>query len=110
MLAKSMDRARAGHRYRPTAFAFMPEDMHWTIHPPRDAGTIKALFKEIKRLFSYRIQQQHIESEARVQERFRIRQCLGVMMLRHWQEGAGRETHGPKRRCHTSRYGHARVP
>ena len=43
MLAESFDRAMEGHRYRLTAFVFMPEHVHLMIYPLPDADAIDYL-------------------------------------------------------------------
>mgnify|MGYP000928662679 CR=1 FL=1 len=45
MLAESIDRATNSHRYRLTAFVFMPEHVHWLVYPLAEADTIDALLK-----------------------------------------------------------------
>ena len=89
MLAESIDRAMEGHRYRLSAFVFMPEHVHLMVYPLADAGTIDALLKAIKRPFSYRIKQLLIQSGSRLLERLTIRQRPGVTTFRYWQEGPG---------------------
>jgi putative transposase len=89
MLAESVDRATQGHRYRLTAFVFMPEHVHLMVYPLPQAGTIEALLKGIKRPFSYRIKQLLIRSESPLLQGLTIRQRPGVQTFRYWQEGPG---------------------
>ena len=55
MLAESVNRAMEGHRYRLTAFVFMPEHVHLMVYPLPEADTIDALLKAVERPLSYRI-------------------------------------------------------
>jgi putative transposase len=89
MLAESMDRAMEGHRYRLTAFVFMPEHIHVMVYPLPEADTIDALLKAVKRPFSYRVKQLLVQSQSRLLERLTIRQRPGVTTFRYWQEGPG---------------------
>jgi putative transposase len=89
MLAEAVNRAMEGHRYRVTAFVFMPEHVHLMVYPLADAGTIDALLKAIKRPFSYRIKQLLIQSRSRLLERLTVHQRPGVKTFRYWQEGPG---------------------
>ncbi len=74
MLAESIDRAMEGHRYRLTAFVFMPEHVHLMIYPLPEADTIDALLKAIKRPFSYRVKQLLLQSRSRLLERLTVQQ------------------------------------
>ncbi len=89
MLAESIDRAMEGHRYRLTAFVFMPEHVHLMIYPLPEADTIDALLKAIKRPFSYRVKQLLLQSRSRLLERLTVQQRPGVKTFRYWQEGPG---------------------
>jgi putative transposase len=89
LLAESIDRATERHRYRLTAFVFMPEHIHLMVYPLAEAGTIDVLLKAIKRPFSYRVKQLLIQSQSRLLERLTIRQRPGVMTFRYWQQGPG---------------------
>ena len=74
MLAESMDRALQGHRYRLTAFVFMPEHVHLMIYPLPDADTIDLLVKAIKRPFSYRVKQLLTQSNSPLLEQLTVHQ------------------------------------
>jgi len=89
MLSESIDRAMEGHRYRLTAFVFMPEHVHLIIYPLPEAGTIDALLKAIKRPFSYRVKLLLMQAKSPLLERLTIRQRPGVTTFRYWQEGPG---------------------
>jgi putative transposase len=89
MPAESVNRAMDGHRYRLTAFVFMPEHVHLMVLPLPDANTIDALLKAVKRPFSYRIKQLLIQSRSRLLERLTVHQRPGVKTFRCWQEGPG---------------------
>ena len=89
MLAESIDRATENHHYRLTAFVFMPEHVHFLIHPLPEAGKIDALLKAIKRPFSYRVKQLLLQSRSRLLARLTIRQRPGLTTFRFWQEGPG---------------------
>jgi putative transposase len=69
MLAESVNRATEGHRFRLTAFVFMPEHVHLIVYPLPDADTIDGLLRAIKRPFSYRIKQLLIQSRSPLLER-----------------------------------------
>jgi len=97
MLAESVDRAMVGHRYRLTAFVFMPEHVHLMVYPLPEADAIDALLKAIKRPFSYRIKQLLIQSKSPLLERLTIRQRPDVMTFRYWQEGPGYDRNLTKR-------------
>jgi putative transposase len=89
MFAESVDRAMEGHKYRLTAFVFMPEHVHLMIYPIQGADTIDALLKAIKRPFSFRVKQILTKSRSRLLQRLTIRQRPGVTTFRFWQEGPG---------------------
>ncbi len=89
MLAESINRAMDTHRYRLTAYVFMPEHVHLIIYPIAEAGTIDALLKAVKRPFSYRIKQLLIKSQSRLLHRLTVHQRPGVKTFRFWQEGPG---------------------
>lgn len=89
MLAESISRAVERHRYRLVAFVFMPEHVHLLVFPERDASTISALLKAIKRPYSFRIKQILIEHKSPLLARLTIQQRPGVMTFRYWQEGPG---------------------
>ena len=89
MLAESIDRAMEGHRYRLTAFVFMPEHVHLMVYPLPEADTIDALLKAVKRPFSYRVKQLLIQSRSELIETLTIHQRPGVKTFRYWQEGPG---------------------
>jgi REP-associated tyrosine transposase len=89
MLAESIDRAMDAHRYRLTAFVFMPEHVHLMIYPLAEAGRIDALLKAIKRPFSYRIKQLLVQSRTQLLERLTVHQRPGIKAFRYWQEGPG---------------------
>ena len=89
MLAESVQRAVRRHRYRLIAFVFMPEHVHLLVFPERDASTVSALLKAIKRPYSYRIKQLLIENRSTLVERLTIQQRPGTMTFRFWQEGPG---------------------
>ena len=89
MLAESVGRAMESHRYRLTAFVFMPEHVHLMIYPLPEADTIDALLKAVKRPFSYRSTQLLIQSRSRLLERLTVHQRPGVTTFRYWQQGPG---------------------
>ena len=89
MLAESINRAMEGHRYRLTAFVFMPEHVHLMVYPLPEADTIAALLRAVKRPFSYRVKQLLTESASQLIERLTMRQRPGVTTFRYWQEGPG---------------------
>jgi putative transposase len=47
MLAESINRATERHRYRLTAFVFMPEHVHLLVYPLDEAGKIDSLLNAI---------------------------------------------------------------
>ena len=89
MLAESIRRAVERHRYRLIAFVFMPEHVHLLVFPERQASTISALLKAIKRPYSYRIKQLLVQDKSSLLGRLTIQQRPGVMTFRYWQEGPG---------------------
>ena len=89
MLAESIDRAMDGHRYRLTAFVFMPEHVHLMVYPIPGADGVDALLKAIKRPFSYRVKQLLVQSRSKLIETLTLRQRPGVTTFRYWQEGPG---------------------
>ena len=89
MLAESINRATERHRYRLTAFVFMPEHVHLLVYPLDEAGKIDSLLNAIKRPFSYRIKQVLLGSRSPLLQRLTVRQRPGVTTFRYWQEGPG---------------------
>jgi putative transposase len=89
LLAESINRAMEGHRYRLTAFVFMPEHVHLLIYPIEGAGKIDAVLKAIKRPYSYRIKQLLIQSRSGLLKDLTICQRPGRETFRYWQEGPG---------------------
>src|SRR4051794_34802980 len=55
LLSESIDRALVRHKYRLTAFVYMPEHVHLLVYPVTGATTIEAFLKAIKRPHSYRV-------------------------------------------------------
>ena len=89
MFAECIDRAVERHRYRLTAFVFLPEHVHLILYPLAASSGVDAVLKAIKRPFSYRVKQLLTESDSRLHEHLTVRQRPGVTTFRFWQEGPG---------------------
>ena len=89
MLSESIDRAMAGHGFRMVAFVYMPEHVHILTFPAGREAHIDRLLKAIKRPFSFRIEQQLIETGSSLLDRLTVRERPGKNVFRFWQEGGG---------------------
>lgn len=89
MLAVSIDRAIEQHSFRLIAFVFMPEHVHLLVYPTTTAPDISALLKAIKRPYSYRIKELLAKCDSPLLKRLTIRERIGKMTFRYWQEGPG---------------------
>ena len=89
LLAESINRATARHKYNLTAFVFMPEHVHLIVYPLPEASGISSLLRAIKRPASYRIKKLLEDHRNPLLKRLTIRQRPGVETFRFWQEGPG---------------------
>jgi putative transposase len=89
MLSEAIDRANERHRYRLTAFVFMPEHVHLLVVPESGASDIDHLLNAIKRPFSFRIKRQLTNENGPLLQRLTVQQRPGIRSFRFWQEGPG---------------------
>jgi len=89
MLSRAIDAASERHRWRLTAFVFMPEHVHLLFFLLPGASKVSHLLNSIKRPYSYRIKQILVANHSPLLERLTVHQRPGITTFRYWQEGPG---------------------
>jgi putative transposase len=88
LLARQIDTANERHAFRLVAFVFMPEHLHLLVYPT-GMSDVSDLLQAIKKPFSFRIKQVLKEQNSPLLGRLTIRERLGKLAFRFWQEGPG---------------------
>ena len=89
LLAQCLDAAVEETRVRLVSFVFMPEHVHLLVSPVDAECSVSRFLARVKQPFSKQVHDQLLNSGGRLLDRLVVRERLGKMCFRFWQEGPG---------------------